>query len=479
MPDGRTRFEELASGKLGAILFKYSWPALVAMTLNTLYAVVDRFWIGRGCGEAAMTGLTLVFPVVMLFAAFGMFVGAGHSAVLSIKLGEGDRDTCEKLLGELVAIKLLFFCVLPPLVFFNLDAVLAWCGGDKVSPEAFECARTYLGLVVFSHLFSHLAFGLSALMRAEGAALSSMACMVVGFGTNLVLDPFFIFDCSFFGHSFGLGLGVAGAAWATNVAMFASCAFALWRYLARKTVVRLRFSRIRLYWNLVVRTSAIGFAPFASQLLASLINLSLQLAFAKWAPDKASATTQIASLGVFEAALMLTLTPVIGAQLGIQPIIGYNWGARNYRRVRDALVMGLWITTALCFLSFVVQVIPPFPELVARIFVEGDNPRLVEIASRDLALSNCMIWTIGLNIVATTYFQAIGHPGTAIILSTMRQGFIMLPVIWFLPYLMEDKTLAIWLSMPVSDVLCCLATLPPFLLNVRFLSRVRERRRRS
>ena len=185
MKTGSDSLKELAEGPLGRLLLKYSWPALVAMSLNALYAVVDRLYIGQGCGEAAMAGLTLTMPLMMLFGAFGVFVGAGHAAVLSIKLGEGDRVACEKLVAELVALKLLFFCVLPPLVFFNADAVLTWCGGAKVSAEAFAAGRSYLRLVVFSHLFSHLAFGLSALIRAEGGAVKSMLSLAVGFVANL------------------------------------------------------------------------------------------------------------------------------------------------------------------------------------------------------------------------------------------------------------------------------------------------------
>jgi len=462
----RKNIEELASGSLGGLLLKYSWPALVAMSLNALYSVIDRFYIGHGCGEAAMAGITLVFPVMMLFAAFGVFVGAGHAAAMSIKLGEGDRVACEKLLGQLVAFKLAFFCVLPPLVFFNADTILGWCGGNGVSAEAFESARRYLRIVVFSHLFSHLAFGFSALMRAEGSALGSMTCMVVGFGTNLVLDPVFIF---------GLGLGVAGAAWATNVAMAASCAFALFRYLSGRSVVRFRWRRIGFHKGLLAKPCGIGFAPFLQQLLGALINVVLPAAFAKWAVDEAAATTQIASLGVFQSVLILVVLPILGAQQGIQPIIGYNWGARNFRRVKDALVLGFWTTTALCVLAAVLQCVPPFPQMLAGMFVSSDNALLREIAAHDLQVSNCMLWCIGLNVVATTYFQSIGRPRTAIVLSTLRQGACLLPLAWFLPYFMEDRSFAVWLSMPVSDVLCCLMTTVPVFLHVRFLSRVRPR----
>ena len=479
--------EELGSGNTGRLLLKYSWPALIAMTLNALYAVVDRVFIGQGCGVDAMAGLQLVMPVVMLFGAFGVFIGAGHAAVLSIKLGEGDRTVCEKILGQLVAYKLAFFFVLPPLVFFNLDTVLSWCGAANVTPAAYEAAKTYLKLVVFSHLFSHLAFGLSALQRAEGGAIRSMLCMVVGFGMNLILDPLLIFGFNLdFSSLFNLQpstfnlavrpMGVAGAAWATNIAMFASCAVALWFYLSGKTIVKLRWRRIRFYPALLFKPAAIGLAPFLQQLMSSLIVASLQYCFTKWMPDEASRTDQIASLSVFNSALILVFMPMLGAQQGLQPILGYNWGARNFRRVLGTLKTGFWVTTGLTLFAFVVQVVPPFPTWIASMFVSSDNPRLIALCAHDLALSNCMIWCISINVVATTYFQSIGKPAISIWLSMLRQGVVLLPIVWLMPYFLEDKAFAIWLSMPVSDVLCNLATIPPLLLHARFLSRIRRRK---
>lgn len=467
--DQSERLRALATEKPWKLLVRFSWPALVSMSLNALYAVVDRLYIGQGCGEAAMAGLTLVFPIMMLFGAFGVFVGAGHSAVLSIRLGEGDRVACEKLLGQLVALKVAFFFILPPLIFFNVDTVLGWCGGNGVSPAAFACAREYLRIVLFSHIFSHLAFGFSAMMRSEGSATQSMLCMVVGFGANLILDPIFIF---------GFGMGIAGAAWATNIAMFLSCAYAFRYYLSGRSAVRFRFRRIGFYPKMMLKPCGIGFAPFLQQLLGACINVAFPVAFAKWAPTPDAATTQIASLGVFESVLILVLMPILGAQQGIQPIIGYNWGARNFRRVKSAFILGFWVTTFLCVVATVIQVVPPFPEWLARVFVSADNPALVKLAAKDLMIANCMLWCIGLNITSTTYFQSIGRPLAAIMLSTMRQGIIMLPMICFLPYFMDNKTLAIWLSLPVSDVLCCLATFIPFFLHIRFLSRVRSRERR-
>lgn len=459
------KLKELATENPAKLLFKYSWPALVAMTLNSLYTVVDRAFIGHGCGVDATAALTLSMPIVMLFGAFGVFVGVGHAAVLSIKLGEGDRISCEKLLGQLISLKLLFFFILPPLIYFNLDTVLAWCGASGVREAARESARTYLKIILFSHVFSHLAFGLSAVIRAEGGSVRSMKCMIVGFGLNLVLDPLFIFTFK---------MGVAGAAWATNIAMAASCLWAFGYYWRRKTIVRLRLKRIWIYPKLFARAAGIGLAPFLQHFMSSVIAFSLQFAFVEWMDDESSRTAQVASLGVFQSALILVFMPMLGAQQGLQPIIGYNWGARNYGRVLKALKTGLLITAVLSAFAFVIQVIPPFNRWMASIFIDFDSPEVVAIAAKDLQISNMLIWCIFLNVVATTYFQSIGRPLTAIVLSMLRQGLCLLPVIWFLPYFLEDKPLAIWLSMPISDLVCNALTLIPLIAHMRFLRSASE-----
>jgi Na+-driven multidrug efflux pump len=447
------------------------------MCLNALYAVVDRLYIGHGCGEDAMAGLTLAFPAMMVFVAFGVLVGVGHSAVLSLRLGEGNRVACERLLGQMVALKLLFFLILPPVMFFNADMVLDWCGGAKVTPGAFAAAKGYLRLVVFPMVFSHLAFGFSAMMRAEGNAVNSMMCMVVGFGANLVLDPLFIFGLDVPALGVRLpAMGIEGAAWATNVAMFLSFLWALAYYVTGRSAVRLRLRRIGIHRGMVAKPLGIGLAPFLQQLMGALINLSLAAAFAHWAADEASATMQVASLGVFQSVMMLVLMPILGTQQGLQPIFGYNWGARNFARVKATLLLGFWTTTALCVLACVVQAVPPFPRILARLFVEGGNLQLLDVAAHDLAVGNCMIWTISVNVVATTYFQSIGHPRTAIYLSMLRQGVCLVPCIWLMPLLgahtgLFAPALGIWLALPISDVLCQLATIPPAVAHLRFLGR--------
>lgn len=462
------RLKDLAEAPLGRLLVRFSWPALVSMTLNALYSIVDRVYIGQGCGTDAMAGLTLAFPIVMFFVAVGVFVGVGHSALLSIKLGEGNQTACERILGELVTLKVVLFFVLPPLVYLFLDPILRWTGGEGVTPEALKQAKIYLRIVLFSHFFSHLAFGLSAAMRSEGAVVSSMMCMVVGFGANLVLDPLFIF---------GFKMGVAGAAWATLIAMLLSCLWALAYYRPGHSAVRLRLSRLGVYRDVVLRAAGIGLSPALQQLMGSLVNISLQMALAKWAADQDEATRQIAALGIFQMVMMLFFMPVLGVQQGLSPILGFNWGARGYARVRRTLLMGLAITTVLVSLTALVQVV--CPESIARIFTDGSDPTFVQLTGWNLRIGNCMLWCIAINVVATTYFQSIGHPWTATVLSILRQFLILIPCIWILPHFFENRLLAVWLALPISDVLCQLATLPPLFSHLRFLRRASKGRSRD
>ena len=460
MKTAANRLKDLAEAPLGRLLARYSWPALVSMTLNALYSVVDRVYIGQGCGQDAMAGLTLAFPVLMVLVAVGVFIGAGHAALISIKLGEGDMPACEKILGELVALKLILFLALPPLMLLFLEPLLRWTGGAGVTPAALGQGCAYLRIVLCSNLFCHLAFGLSSAMRSEGAVKSSMMCMVVGFGANLLLDPLFIF---------GLRLGVAGAAWATNIAMFLSCAWALAYYRPGHSVVRLRPACIRLHRAYLGRAAAIGFSPALQQFMGSLVNISLQMALAKWAADAREATAQIAALGVFQMVMMIFFMPVLGVQQGLSPVFGFNWGARNYGRVHRTFVLGLWITTAIVSLAALAQVV--CPELIARLFADGSDTAFIRLAGSDLRVSNCMLWCIGVNVVATTYFQSIGHPWTATLLSVLRQFVILIPCVRILPHFFADRTFAVWLALPISDVLCQLATLPPLISHLRFLRR--------
>jgi Na+-driven multidrug efflux pump len=258
--------------------------------------------------------------------------------------------------------------------------------------------------------------------------------------------------------------------------MFLSFAWAVGYYLSGRSSVKFRFREVRFHRRLLAKPIGIGLSPFLQQLMGALINLSLSAAFGYWAADAADATRQIASLGVFQSVMLVVIMPILGTQQGLQPIFGYNWGSRNFSRVRDAFVLGFWMTTALCVIASAIQTIPPFPRMVASLFVDPANTELIDTAAHDLTVANCMLWTISVNVLATTYFQSIGRPRTAIYLSMLRQGVCLLPCIWILPFVgsgtgLLEPEFCVWLALPVSDVLCQIATLPSIGSHIRFLTR--------
>ncbi len=480
------RLRQLGHGRILPLLWRFAWPALVTMTLNMLYNVIDRIYIGNlpdlaapgaapgaaplETGADAIAGLALTFPIMTVMAAFGPLIGVGSGALISIKLGEKDMTGAERTLGQCVALKLLLGVTVAPVLFLLLRPLLGLMAGG-LTPAAVDCGLRYLRIVVLFHFLAHLAFGLSACMRSEGSPISSMRCMMAGAFANLVLDPIFIFDRIPLGFVTlpGLGMRVAGAAWATNVAMALAAFAALRHYTGGHAVVRLRLRNVRVFPDLAPRVLAIGLSPFLMQFVGSTINFSLNRAFGDWSATPADATAQVAAFGIFHTVAMLFFMPAMGVQQGFAPIIGYNWGARNLARVRRSLDTSIALTTAVVVLACATQLLLAHP--LAWCF-SASKPAVTAAGTFAIRIGNCMIWCIGLNIAATTYFQSVGRPRAAILLSLLRQFLILLPCVWILPHVLPVRpVLAIWLSLPISDVLAFLATIPPILRERRALAR--------
>ena len=443
--------DRLGTHNIGQLLKEFSIPAIIGTVGNALYNVVDRLYIGQGCGLDAIAGVALAFPFMIILVAFGTLIGVGSGAMLSLKLGERNRVDAEKVLGQCVAIKLLFFLTIPFFGLYYMDDLLPVFGG---TPEAIPYARDYLQIILFGNVFAHLSFGLSNLMRAEGNARLSMRCMLLGAILNILLDPLFIF---------GFDMGVRGAAWATNIAMFCSAVYALHHYLSKNSVVRLRLSRIRLYPGILMRVFAIGLSPFAIQLMAGMINITFNRTFLKWSATTQAATIEIAAMGIANSVLFLLLMPIFGLTQGMQPIIGYNYGAKQYSRVRETYALCLKIATALCFLITVNVLIFAWP--IVRCFTH--DPGLLQAGTRGLRIFCCAFTVIGMPIVTITYFQSVGRPALGIILSLLRQVLILLPLIVLLPQIW--RVTGIWIAGPVSDVLSSTVTAFVVAAELRYL----------
>ena len=458
----QTRLQALESGNILRLLVSFSWPALVSTTLNMLYNVVDRVYIGQGCGADAIAALALTFPIMMVVGAVGPLIGGGSATTLSIQLGEKDADGAERTLGQMFALKILFGLVAPFVLYFVvLEPALRVMGAGKMNPETVRLSRQYLAIVLPFMVTQHLAFGLSGAMRSEGAPVRSMRCMVLGCLANLVLDPVFIF---------GLHMGVAGAAWATNLAMLLSLADALRYYFGGSSAVRIRFRRMRIYPDLLPRVLSIGLAPFLMMLAMSFVNFAFNRAFATWSATPLLATTQIAAFGILHAVAGVFFTPAMGIQQGMGPVLGYNWGAKNFARVRRAALTGLAVTLGFTTLACLVQV--AFATPLAWCFARSD-PELIAHGARAIRIGNCCVWCIGLNVSASTYFQSVGRPRTAILLSLLRQVICLIPCVFFLPYLFPgDPIKGVWLAMPISDTVACVASVWPWLKEMRSLRKL-------
>lgn len=431
--------DALGTEPVGKMLWRLTLPAIVASTVQAIYNIVDRLYIGRSVGTDAMAGLSLTFPYMMVLAAFGVLVGAGSAAVLSIRLGQGRKDEAEKILGQLVALKLLFFFTIPVVAYLLLDQTLAFFGG---TPQAIPYAHSYLSVILIGNVFSHLAFGMSSLMRAEGNARRAMTAMLIGAGSNIVLDPVFIYGW------LGLpAMGLKGAAWATNAAMACSAAYAFWHFRSDSCVVKLRLSRIRIYSSLVGPVFAIGLSPCVHAFVMSVIQIAYNKSFVHWASDMVEANLYIAAAGIINSVIHFGIQPAFGLMQGVQPLIGYNYGARKPRRMLKAfkLAMG-WSTLACCLCTLTVWT---FADPLAGVFTK--DPALHRTIAWGLRILSAGLPTIGGPFISGTYFQSVGRASMSLLLSSMRQVLMLLPLILAMPFLFGVK--GIWYAPPTSDVL--------------------------
>lgn len=429
------KLERIGEEKVRSLLIEFSIPATIGLLVNALYQVVDRFFIGQGCGREAIAGVTLAFPFMAILNAFGMLIGVGSGALLSIRLGEQKRKAGERVVGQMIAVKIVFFTTLTAAMYFLLDPLLLAFGS---TPEAMPAAREYMRICLYGNLFSHLSFGLANLLRAEGAARRSMYCMSIGAGLNLLLDPLFIFVFDW---------GVAGAAWATNIAMFATFVYAISFYVSRKTAVALHLRNIRIFPKLLWPVFSIGLSPFLIHMMMGVVTVAFNRMFLTWAPSTDSATIEIAALGIVSAVLDLVLMPVFGLTQGMQPIVGYNYGAKKIPRVYDCYVLGMKVATV--YLSAVTVAVILFAEWIFRFFTS--DPILIQTGVPSLRIYACMFFVIGIPIVSMSYFQSIGRAHISIILSLFRQLIVLVPLVLFFPHIWG--VLGIWIASPASDLI--------------------------
>jgi len=422
--------KELGQAPVGRLLWKYFVPAIIGVLANMLYNLVDRIYIGRGVGALALSGVTVTFPIMIVVMAFGMLVGMGSASLVSIRLGERKRDEAERILGHAFVLLAGISLALSGLGLLLRDPVLSLFGAG---PETLVHARDYITIILLGNVFQGIGFGMNNLIRAEGHARIAMVTMILGALLNIILDPLFIFVFQ---------MGVAGAALATVISMAVTSYWVLIHFTGRKSLLRLRAKNFRLDRRIVREILAIGMAPFAMQLAGSVIHAIFNIQLIRYGSDLA-----VGAMGIINGAGMMFVFCVIAVNMAAQPIIGFNYGARQFQRVKRTLKIALIAATAVTTAGFLA--VQLFPAAIIGLF-NRDDPRLLAIGVRGMRILLAAFPVVGFQVVSSNFFQAIGKARTAMLLNLLRQVILLIPLVLLLPLALEID--GIWLAGPLADV---------------------------
>jgi putative MATE family efflux protein len=443
----------MGTGKISRLILKFSLPAIAGMMVQATYNVVDRIYIGNGVGPLGIAAATVSFPLMLIMMAFGMLVGIGGAAALSIALGEGKKGFATTILGNSFTLLLIVSALIMGFGLAFLDPLLHLFGANEA---ILPYARDYMRIILFGVLVNQIGFGMNNFIRGEGNPRVAMLTMLIGAGLNIILDPIFIFV---------LDMGIRGAALATVLSQTVSSIWVLSYFLGSKSVISISIPALRLRKKAVLRILSIGSAPFIMQLTSSVLNIVLNNQLQRYGGYLA-----ISSVGIIYSILMFILMPIFGLNQGAQPLIGYNFGAGRFDRVKEATRIAMLMASSITCTGFLAAQL--FPEALVSFFAPG-NQELLEMAVPAMRRFFMMVPLIGFQIVASNYFQATGRPKQAAILSLTRQVLFLIPLILFLPYFFGLQ--GIWFAPPISDLFSALVTGLFFFTDVRRLTAFHEK----
>lgn len=420
---------ELGNAKIGLLIKKYYWPAFISVIVSAMYNIVDRIFIGQGVGAAALSGLSIVFPIMLIMMAFGMLFGVGTGVQVSISLGEKNIIKAEKTLGNGFSLMLLVSVFITILTIVIKDPLLNLFGA---SAETVEYAQEYLMIILPGVIFQVVGFSLNNVIRSEGNAKVAMYSMLISAGINIILDPIFIFVFK---------MGVKGAAIATVISMVFMSVWVLMYFLKKHSVVALHLKYMRLEYPIIKGIMAIGMAPFAMQLASSVVQAIFNTQLVKYGNDIA-----VAANGILASVINVIFMCIVAVNMATQPIIGFNYGARNFDRVKSTLFKGIIIASVISIVGFLIVQI--FPGAIVKLFNTNDK-ELFEIGVRGIRIALAMSFLVGFQVVMGNYFQSTGKANLAMVISLLRQVIVLTPVLLVLPGFVGLD--GVWLSMPVSS----------------------------
>ena len=444
--DNKQKALELGQKPVGRLLWQYALPSIVAMTASSLYNIIDRAFIGQVVGADAIAGLGITFPFMNLSAAFGSAVGVGASTCISVKLGQRDYETAEHLLGNTVTLNAIIGVLFMMVCLLFLDPILRFFGA---SDATLPYAREFMQVILLGNVITHMYFGMNAVLRAAGKPRHAMWATLFTVGMNIVLVVAFVWWFRW---------GIRGAALATVTSQSMALCWQLWTLADKRELLHLRSGIYRLRAQLVRNIVGIGISPFLMQTTSCVIVIAMNNQFVRYGGDMAVGAYSIAN-SVVLALFMF----VMGMTQGMQPIVGYNYGAEKYDRMLRCLWLTIGSATVILLAGWTVSML--FPRQIARIFTSDEQ--LIDMSARGLIFDMLVFFVVGSQAVITNFFQCIGMVRISIFLSLSRQLILLLPLAFVLPLWWGLD--GVWAAMPVSDFLAFAFTIPILMWYLRKL----------
>lgn len=460
----------LGTDNIGSLLWRYAAPAIIAMASSSLYHIIDSIFVGHGVGGAAIAGMAITMPIMNIASAFGAMVGVGAAARMSIRLGEGNMQAAEKTLANAVMLNFALGLALMVIMLTFLDPILYLFSGGNASEQTIGHARDFMKIILLGNMTQHMYLGLNEQIRASGYPQKSMRIILTAVAMNLILNPLFIFK---------FGWGIKGSALATVISQAVSFVITFSHFCSKDSFVRFRREAFKFDWKIVKAIISIGLAPFMVNICASMVAAFVNTALLKYGgtgvydvvkSSDGSSDIYVGAYGIANRVVMLLIMVIQGLNQGMQPIVGFNYGAKQYDRVRKALFMTIGCGMTIATLGFLCCQI--FPDTIAHMFVDsargGDEMQMIAAASQAMRLIVMLFPLVGFQIVAAAFFQYIGHAKLAIFVSMTRQMIFLLPLLWIIPRFMGAT--GVWISMPIAD---CASIILAAILLVRELKRLR------
>lgn len=440
--------EMLGTAPIGRLLFKLAVPTVVAQLINMLYNIVDRIYIGHmpGDGSLALTGVGVCMPIIMIISAFAALIASGGAPKASICMGKNDKESAEKILGGCFSLQLIISAILTAvLLIWNKDLLLMF----GASENTIDYASSYMSVYAIGTVFVQLTLGMGAFITAQGFAKTGMMTVLIGAVSNIILDPVFIF---------GFKLGVRGAALATILSQAISCAWVLLFLSGKRTYLKLQSKYMRIDGKLVFPCVALGLSAFIMQSSESVISVCFNSSLLKYGGDIA-----VGAMTILTSVMQFAMLPMQGIAQGAQPISSYNYGAKNTERVKKTF--RLLLTTCLIYSLTIWAVIMAFPSIFAGIFTPDAD--LIDFTSKALRIYCAVLGIFGIQIACQMTFVSTGNAPCSIIVAIVRKFVLLLPLIYLMPQLIENKTMGVYLAEPVADVIAVTFTAALFAIQFR------------